>query len=69
MTIAERLREEARQKGIQEGIKKGIEKGIAEGIEKGVLRVASNMLASGIDHKTIMQFTGLTAQEIDQLRH
>jgi len=65
MTIEERLREEARQKGIQEGIEKGAQKGRQEGRQE----VARAMLMNGIDRIVVMQCTGLSEQELDQLNH
>ena len=46
--------------------------GIAEGIEKGMslrsLEIARKMLAKGMDEASIMDMTGLTAEEIKLLK-
>lgn len=68
MTIAEYLE----QKGIEKGIEIGIEKGIEIGIEQGreaVLKIASSMLADGFDRATVMKLTGLSAEDLAQIRH
>ena len=73
MTIAQQLE----QKGIEKGIAKGIEKGRLEGIQigeekgrnEGKLEVARTMLQNGLDRNTVMKMTGLTAEDLDQIRH
>ncbi|CAI1000717.1 Uncharacterised protein [Serratia proteamaculans] len=61
MTIAQQLE--------QKGIEKGIEKGRQEGVLEGKLTVARAMLANGIDHDSVMNMTGLTAEDLAQIRH
>ncbi|END2650228.1 ISNCY family transposase, partial [Salmonella enterica] len=64
-------------KGIEKGIAKGIEKGRLEGIQigeekgrnEGKLEVARTMLQNGLDRNTVMKMTGLTAEDLDQIRH
>ncbi|AYM89544.1 MULTISPECIES: hypothetical protein [Serratia] len=68
MTIAEYLE----QKGFEKGIKQGMEKGIEQGMEKGretVLEIASSMLAEGFDRAMVMKLTGLSADDLAQIRH
>lgn len=60
--------EEGKQEGMQQGIEKGIEKGMAQGIEKGKLEIAKKMILAGQPSALIMQFTGLTAEQIDSLK-
>ena len=56
----------------REGIAEGMEKGMKEGIEKGMnlrsLEIARKMLAKGMDEASIMDMTGLTAEEIKLLK-
>ena len=64
------------QKGMEEGMEKGRaegkEEGRAEGIEEGMnlrsLEIARKMLAKGMDEASIMDMTGLTAEEIKLLK-
>ena len=56
----------------REGIAEGMEKGMKEGIEKGMnlrsLEIARKMLAKGMDEASVMDMTGLTAEEIKLLK-
>lgn len=73
MTIAEQLRREGEAKGIQKGRQEGIQlgetKGRQEGIQEGIKKIATNMLLNGIDNQTIINITGLTAEELTLLSH
>ena len=64
--------EKGRAEGIEEGRAEGMEKGRAEGMEKGMsqrsLEIAKKMLAHGMDETSIMDMTGLTAEEIKLLK-
>jgi predicted transposase/invertase (TIGR01784 family) len=65
MTIAQQLE----QKGIEKGIEKGIQLGRQEGRNEGKLEVARTMLENGIDRNTVMKMTGLTEDDLAQIRH
>ena len=56
----------------REGIAEGMEKGMKEGMEKGMnlrsLEIARKMLAKGLDEASVMDMTGLTAEEIKLLK-
>jgi len=69
MTIAQQLE----QKGIEKGIEKGIQLGEQRGIEKGrnevKLDIARTMLQNGFDRSTVMTMTGLTEEDLAQIRH
>ena len=58
--------------GMEKGMKQGMEKGMKQGMEKGMnlrsLEIARKMLAKGIDEVSIMDMTGLTAEEIKLLK-
>ncbi|WP_329906946.1 Rpn family recombination-promoting nuclease/putative transposase [Serratia quinivorans] len=69
MTIAQQLEQKGIEKGIEQGIEKGIEKGRQEGVLEGKITVARAMLANGIDHDSVMNMTGLTAEDLAQIRH
>nr|AFK90421.1 putative transposase, YhgA family protein [Salmonella enterica subsp. salamae] len=61
MTIAQQLE--------QKGIEKGIQLGRQEGRNEGKLEVARTMLQNGIDRNTVMKMTGLTEDDLAQIRH
>ena len=60
------------EKGMEMGMKQGMEKGRAEGMEEGMnqrsLEIAKKMLANGMDDASVMDMTGLTAEEIKLLK-
>ena len=67
---------EGMEKGLAEGMEKGLaegmEKGLAEGMEKGMnkqsLEIARKMLANGMDAATVMEITGLSESQLQQLK-
>ena len=65
MTIAQQLE----QKGIEKGLEKGIQLGRQEGRNEGKLEVARTMLQNGLDRNTVMKMTGLTEDDLAQIRH
>lgn len=58
----------AKEEGFEEGIEKGIKKGIKKGIEKGIEKVAKKLLNNNIPIEIIIKSTGLTKEEIEQLK-
>ena len=72
VSVERTLIDDSYQKGKEEGMEKGIEKGRAEGKEEGMnqrsLEIARKMLAQGMDEAMVMELTGLTAEEIKQLK-
>ena len=60
------------EKGLAEGMEKGLVKGLAEGMEKGMnkrsLEIARKMLANGMDAATVMEITGLSESQLQQLK-
>jgi len=69
MTIAQQLEQKGIEKGIEQGIQLGEQRGIEKGRNEGKLEVARTMLQSGIDRNTVMKMTGLTEDELAQIRH
>lgn len=69
MTIAQKLEQKGIEKGRLEGIQLGEAKGRQEGVLEGKLQVARIMLANGIDRDSVMKMTGLTADDLAQIRH
>ena len=58
----------AKREGIEIGMKKGREEGRAEGMSQRSLEIARKMLAKGMDDASVMDMTGLTAEEIKLLK-
>ena len=76
VSVERTLIDDSYQKGKEEGMEKGRaegkEEGRAEGIEEGMnqrsLEIAKKMLANGMDDASVMDMTGLTAEEIKLLK-
>ena len=56
------------KEGMEKGMQKGREEGRAEGMSLRSLEIARKMLAKGMDEASIMDMTGLTAEEIKLLK-
>lgn len=69
MTIAQQLEQKGIEKGIEEGIQIGREKGHSEGERDATLKIARTMLQNGLDRDTVIKMTGLTDEELSQIRH
>lgn len=52
----------------QKGMEKGREEGREEGMNQRSLEIGRKMLANGIDEASVMDMTGLTAEEIKLLK-
>ncbi len=66
--IEENLRlEHAYNNGKEQGKEEGIEQGIEQGEKQKSMKIAKNLLAKGIDINTIIETTGLTKEEIEEL--
>ncbi|CAI1870318.1 Uncharacterised protein [Serratia fonticola] len=61
MTIAEYLEQKGREEGLQEGLKQGKREAFME--------IARSMLAKGLDRTMVIQLTGLSEEELAQIRH
>ena len=61
-------KEEGLAEGMEKGLAEGMEKGLAEGMEKRSLEIARKMLANGMDAATVMEITGLSESQLQQLK-
>ena len=76
VSVERTLLDDRYQKGMEKGIEKGRAEGKAEGMEEGIekgmnqrsLEIARKMLAKGMDEASVMDMTGLTAEEIKQMK-
>ena len=71
VSVERTLLDDRYQKGMEKGRAEGIEEGMEKGMEKGMnlrsLEIARNMLAKGMDASTVLEITGLSMDEIQQL--
>ena len=72
VSVERTLIDDSYQKGKEEGRAEGMEKGRAEGLEKGMnqrsLEITRNLLSLGLPVTQITQATGLTEEEIKQMK-
>ncbi|MFT4465895.1 MAG: Rpn family recombination-promoting nuclease/putative transposase [Sodalis sp. (in: enterobacteria)] len=69
MTIAQQLEQKGIEKGRAEGIQLGEQRGIEKGEREATLKIARSMLQRGIDRASIREMTGLSDDDLQQLRH
>lgn len=60
--------EQREQKGIQQGIEQGIEQGMKAGRQEEKRKSAKTGIIKGYDIEIIMDMTGLTEEEIEEVR-
>ena len=58
----------AKREGIAEGMEKGMKQGMEKGMKQRSLEIARNLLSLGLPVDQITQATGLTEEEIQQLK-
>ena len=56
------------EQGIQQGIKQGIEQGLKKGIEQNKKDILEKLLKTDLSMEQIMEITGFTAEEIEELK-
>ena len=65
-------KEEGLAEGMEKGLAEGMKKGLAEGMEKGMnkrsLEIARKMLENGMDAAMVMEITGLSESQLQQLK-
>ena len=70
--IRRQIKAEATEEGLREGMREGMREGKKAGMKEGkktaLIQVAVNMLRKGADTELISEFTGLSAQELKQIR-
>ena len=68
VSVERTLIDDSYQKGKEEGMEKGRAEGKEEGMSQRSLEIARKMLAKGMDEASVMDMTGLTAEEIKLLK-
>lgn len=58
----------AKRQGIAEGMEKSMKQGMKQGMEQRSLEIARKMLAKGMDAASVMEITGLSAEQMQQLK-
>ena len=66
--LQEPYRRRARKEGLEEGIKEGRAEGLETGARQEKIKIAKNMINLDIDIDTIVKSTGLTIEEIKNIK-
>ena len=53
---------------IEKNLQKAWEEAENKGVEKGVVKVAKQMLIKGVPAEEIMEYTGLSEEELEKLK-
>ena len=61
-------KEISKQEGIAEGLAEGRAEGLTEGKESAAREIASNLLKNNVDIETISKSTGLSIEELNNLK-
>ena len=69
MTIAQQLEQKGIEKGRAEGIQLGRQEGHLEGKLEGKLEVARSLLKMGMSRESVQEATGLSEDDLAQIRH
>ncbi|WP_367300403.1 Rpn family recombination-promoting nuclease/putative transposase [Hafnia alvei] len=69
MTIAQQLEQKGIEKGIEKGRMEGRTEGIQLGEQKGKLEVARSLLKMGMPIESVQEATGLSEDDLAQIRH
>ena len=57
-----------KKEGREEGLKEGEKKGLKKGLKEKSIEIAKNMLKKGLDINLISELSGLTIEEINELK-
>ncbi|MFR5115092.1 Rpn family recombination-promoting nuclease/putative transposase [Turicibacter sanguinis] len=58
----------AEEKGIQKGIEEGVKQGLEQGAKQRNIEIAKNLIQNGLDNELISKSTGLSIEEVEELR-
>ncbi|EHJ02109.1 putative transposase [Clostridium sp. DL-VIII] len=64
----DKIQQKATERGLKQGIERGIEQGIEQGIEKKAKDTAIKAIEIGMNNEIIMELTGLSEKEINDIR-
>ena len=66
--VEKTLQYDSYQQGMEKGMEKGMKKGMEKGMNQRSLEIARNLLSLGLPVTQITQATGLTEEEIRQMK-
>ena len=59
--------EQGMKQGMEQGMKQGMEQGLKQGLSQRSLEIAKKMLKNGMEAATVMEITGLSADQMKLL--
>ena len=68
VSVERTLQYDSYQQGMEQGMEKGMKQGEEVGKNQRSIEIAKNMLAKGMDEATIKEITGLTEDQLRQIR-
>ncbi len=63
----EEIYQQGLQQGLQQGVKRGVKKGVQQGARQALLETARKLKARGVAIEEIIDITGLSRAEIEDL--
>ncbi|EIJ8284846.1 Rpn family recombination-promoting nuclease/putative transposase, partial [Salmonella enterica] len=69
MTIAQQLEQKGIEKGRAEGLQLGEQRGIEKGEREAAMKIARSLLKMGMSRESVLEATGLTENDLAQIRH
>ncbi|EPE7785803.1 TPA: Rpn family recombination-promoting nuclease/putative transposase [Yersinia enterocolitica] len=69
MTIAQQLEQKGIEKGIEQGIQLGEQRGLEKGEREATLKIARSLLKMGMSIESVQEATGLSEDDLAQIRH
>ena len=73
MTLAQQLEQKGLEKGLEKGLQRGRQEGMQQGMQLGKrearMEIARNMLENGMDRMSVMKVTGLSEEDLKEIRH
>jgi len=63
----EEIFQQGLQQGLQQGVKRGVKKGVQQGARQALLETARKLKARGVTIEEIIDITGLSRAEIEDL--
>ena len=68
VSVEKTLQYDSYQQGMEKGMEKGMKQGLEKGMKNGKIEIARKMLAKGMDAASVMEITGLSAEQMQQLK-
>ena len=61
--------EKGMEQGIRQGMEQGMQQGMEQGMQQGIEKIAINLIENGLENNLISLYTGLSLDDIKELRN